>query len=148
VSRVHRLLLPLALVVALAGCGADAAEPVKPPSPDSADPALARAAEGPGEILIRGELTPASHGPYALDGRYTVAFEQFAPEDPDVAFRRQTAFVLTLDQRKGIQGKRSIRVFRTARRTGRTTIEAHGRFFADASFGDFPYVIRITPRDG
>ena len=123
-----RALIALLLVVGIAGCGGDGAAPVKPPSPDSADPALARAPAGAGETLIRGDLTPASHGPYDLDGRYRVAFEQFAPEDPDVDFRQQTAFVLTLDRREGIPGKDSIRVFRTARRTGRKVIEAHGRY--------------------
>ena len=53
---------------------------------------------------MRGDLSPASHGPYAFDGRYVVRFEQFAPEDPNVDFTAQTAFVATLDRRAEEEG--------------------------------------------
>ena len=53
---------------------------------------------------MRGDLSPASHGPYAFDGRYVVRFEQFAPEDPNVDFTDQTAFVATLDRRAEEEG--------------------------------------------
>ena len=54
---------------------------------------------------MRGDLSPASHGPYAFDGRYVARFEQFAPEDPNVDFTAQTAFVATLDRRAEEEGR-------------------------------------------
>lgn len=110
-----------------------------------ARPALAKAPKRAGEVLVQGEASPASHGPFALDGRYTVRFEQIAPEDPNMDFASQTAFVATLDRRREQEGRATIRLFRDAARTGRTVVTAHGRYFVDVSFGDFPYAIRITP---
>jgi hypothetical protein len=127
-----------------AGCGdADAPEPQPMPA---GNPALGRDKPAKGEIVIRGDLSPASHGPYEFDGRYTVAFEQYAPEDPNIDFTQQTSFVAMLDKRAEIEGRDSVRLFKTSRRTATKRLELHGRYFVDVSFGDFPYVVRFTPR--
>jgi hypothetical protein len=140
--RAASLVAALAL---LAGCGSQADTPTRPPDPAKAKVALLQAPRRAGEIIVRGDLSPASHGPYAFDGRYVVRFEQFAPEDPHVDFTAQTAFVTTLDRKAEQQGPRSIGLFHAARRTGRRTLALHGRLFVDVSFGDFPYAIRFTP---
>lgn len=129
----------------LAGCGSQAPAPTKPPDPAKARVALLQAPRRAGEIVVRGDLSPASHGPYAFDGRYVVRFEQFAPEDPNVDFTAQTAFVATLDRSAEQDGPGSVRLFRAARRTGRRTLALHGKLFVDVSFGDFPYALRFTP---
>ena len=139
-----RPLLIVALV-ALAGCGGDANKPTPPPSSAKTKVALLRAPKRPGEIVIRGDLSPASHGPYAFDGRYLARFEQFAPEDPNLDFTHQTAFVVTLDLRPEEEGAGTIKLFNAAQRTGRKLVTAHGRYYVDVSFGDFPYAIRFTP---
>jgi hypothetical protein len=96
-------------------------------------------------VIVRGDLSPASHGPYAFDGRYVVRFEQFAPEDPNLDFTDQTAFVATLDRRAEQDGSGTVKLFEAAQRTSRRTLALHGRLFVDVSFGDFPYAIRFTP---
>lgn len=136
------LLLVAALLV---GCGETLDRASPPPSPATARPALLRAPARPGEIIVRGEATPATHGPYRLHGRYLVRFEQYAPEDRALDFGGQTSFVAALQRRAG-DATGAVRLFRAARRTGRRVIRLDGRYFVDASFGDFPFVIRITPR--
>jgi hypothetical protein len=37
-------------------------------------------------------------------------------------------------------------VYRGARAAGRTTVRLHGRYLVEVQFGDFPYVVRFTPR--
>ena len=111
----------------------------------AATTALAKAPKRAGEIVVRGEASPASHGPFALDGRYTVRFEQIAPEDPSLDFGTQTTFVATLDRRQQQEGPGTVRLFRDAARTGRKVITAKGRYYVDVSFGDFPYAVRFTP---
>jgi hypothetical protein len=149
VPRPHaaqRRAVPLvAVLVVLAGCGSEAAKRTKPPDPAKAKVALLQAPKRAGEVIVRGDLSPASHGPYAFDGRYVVRFEQFAPEDPNVDFTAQTAFVATLDRNAEQDGPGSIRLFHAARRTGRRTLALHGKLFVDVSFGDFPYALRFTP---
>ena len=140
-----RRLLLLAAFGLLAGCGSDAAKPSRPPDPAKSKVALLQAPKRPGEVLVRGDLSPASHGPYAFDGRYVVRFEQFAPEDPNVDFTTQTAFVSTLDRNAEQDGPGSVKLFHAARRTGRKTLALHGKLFVDVSFGDFPYALRFTP---
>ena len=135
----------LALVGLLAGCAAEAPSPAPPPDAAKTQVALLQAPKRPGEVLLRGDLSPASHGPYAFDGRYVVRFEQFAPEDPDVDFSGQTSFVATLDRRAEEEGAGSVELFHAARRTARRTVTLHGRLYVDVSFGDFPYAIRFTP---
>ena len=129
----------------LAGCGGDAPTRDRPPDPAKSTVALLQAPKRPGEVLVRGDLSPASHGPYAFDGRYVARFEQFAPEDPNVDFTAQTAFVATLDRRAEQDGPGSVALFHAARRTSRRTVTLHGRLFVDVSFGDFPYALRFTP---
>ena len=149
VFRAHaaqRRAAPLAAALGLlAGCGSQAPAPTKPPDPAKAKVALLQAPKRPGEIIVRGDLSPASHGPYAFDGRYVVRFEQFAPEDPNVDFTTQTAFVATLDRNAEEDGPGSVKLFHAARRTGSKTLTLHGKLFVDVSFGDFPYAIRFTP---
>jgi hypothetical protein len=143
---VHRRALPLiAALVALGGCGSATPKPTRPPDAAKAKVALLQAPRRPGEVLLRGDLSPASHGPYTFDGRYVVRFEQFAPEDPNVDFSGQTSFVATLDRRAQEEGRGSVKLFHAARRSGRTTLTLHGRLFVDVSFGDFPYAMRFTP---
>jgi hypothetical protein len=149
VPRPHaarRRAVPLvAALVLLAGCGGEAPTPTRPPDPAKAKVALLKAPKRAGEIIVRGDLSPASHGAYAFDGRYLVRFEQFAPEDPNVDFTAQTAFVATLDRNAEQDGPGSVSLFHAARRTGRTTLALHGKLFVDVSFGDFPYALRFTP---
>lgn len=139
--------LVLLALVAVAGCGGTSAAP-SPPPPTGAEPGLAREPAASGEILVRGEASPASHGPYRLRGRYLVRFEQYAPEDPDLDFTTQTAFVAALDRHREQPGPDSIALFQSARRTGARRLHLDGRFFLDVGFGDFPYVIRLTPLRG
>jgi hypothetical protein len=142
---VPRRALLLATLVALAGCADDTVKGTPPPKATDAKVALLAAPKRPGEVIVRGEASPASHGPFTFDGRYKVRFEQFAPEDPNVDFTTQTAFVAALDKRAEEEGDGSVRLFRAARRTSARTVTLHGRLFVDVSFGDFPYAIRFTP---
>jgi hypothetical protein len=143
--RPARVLMTV-VVAFVAGCGGGQAAAPTPQPTSSAVPELARTPKRRGEIVIRGELTPASHGPYAFSGDYTVRFEQYAPEDPNTDFRSVTAFVTTLDREKEIAADSSIPLFKAAARTQTRRIRINGRYYVDASFGDYPYVIRFTPR--
>jgi hypothetical protein len=147
VRRLAALLLLIAAAAAPAACGGGSAggDGSARTAPPTARPALARTPARPGEILVRGEASPASHGPFALRGRYTVRFEQIAPEDPELDFATQTAFVASLDRRAEVQDGTSVRMFRAAARTGRRSVSLHGRYYLDVTFGDFPYAIRLTP---
>jgi hypothetical protein len=142
---VPRRALLLAALVALAGCGGGTVKGTPPPTASSAKVALLAAPKRPGEVIVRGEASPASHGPFTFDGRYRVRFEQFAPEDPNVDFTTQTTFVAALDKHAEEDGDGSVRLFHAARRTSARTVTLHGRLFVDVTFGDFPYAIRFTP---
>ena len=139
----RRTILLFVVCAWAAGCGGSGTP--APQALPKGDPELGRADARKGELVIRGDLTPASHGPYAFDGRFRVAFEQYAPEDPELDFTQQTSFVATLDKRAEIPGPGSVKLFKASKRTGRKQLELHGRYFVDVSFGDFPYAIRLTP---
>ena len=125
----------------LGACGDAAAPPASTPAPTaSPTPAVA------GEIVVSGDASPASHGPYRFRGRYTVRFEQHAPEDPTLDFTQATSFVAALDREAEIPGADSIKLFEAARSGQTRQMRIDGRFYVDVSFGDFPYVIRFTPR--
>jgi hypothetical protein len=129
----------------IAGCGSDTSAGPNPVRTDqAAKPALLRGPAKPGEIIMRGEFTPATHGPVSLEGRYVVRFEQYAPENPRTDFRGATAFVARLD-RRAEDPRGGVRIFRTAAKTGTERIDVQGRWFVDVTFGDYPYVIRFTP---
>jgi len=143
------LLIAYALVVApaaalLGGCG-DGDSPATTATTSTALPALASRPPARGEIVVRGDSSPATHGPYTFEGRYLVRFEQYAPEDPALDFSGQTPLTVGLQRRAG-DPRGAIAVFESARRSGRRELEIRGRYFVDVSFGDFPYVIRFTPR--
>src|SRR5512132_2882629 len=135
-AAVRRALAPIAVVVSLAGCGSAEVAQAPPPAASTVAVALLDAPRRPGEIVVRGEASPASHGPSAFRGRYVVRFEQYAPEAPRMDFGAQTAFVADLDRRAQQAARGSIRLFRAASRTGRRTITLEGRYFVDVSFGD------------
>jgi hypothetical protein len=141
------LVLPVAATAAVAACGGSAptAGTASVATGDAPGPRLLEAPRAAGEIVVHGEASPASHGPFAFDGRYTVRFEQIAPEDPHLDFTSQTAFVALLDRLPEQEGAGTVKVFSAAARTGRTRVTLRGRLYVDVSFGDFPYAIRFTP---
>jgi hypothetical protein len=143
------LLIAYALVAApaaalLGGCGGGDS-PATTATTSAALPALASRAAARGEIVVRGESSPATHGPYTFRGRYLVRFEQYAPEDAALDFSGQTPFSAALQRRAG-DPRGATGLFAAARRSGERVLVIRGRYFVDVSFGDFPYVIRFTPR--
>lgn len=140
-------LIAAALIVAACGGGTTSGRSASTAAGDdaAARPALAETPKRAGEILVQGQASPASHGPVTLDGRYIVRFEQIAPEDPNLDFTGQTAFVAVLAQHTQQADTGTKRLFRTAARSGRTELTARGRYWIDVQFGDFPYAIRLTP---
>lgn len=136
------------LAAGLVACGSeDGGEGnAKPHATTAAKPALAAAAAKAGEFVFDGQTSPATHGPFELDGTYLVRFEQIAPEDPDLDFAGQTPFEASLQRRAG-DPSGAIKLFSTARPSGRRELKLRGRYLLDVSFGDFPYAVRFTPRD-
>ena len=132
--------------LAIVGCGSGGGRvkgtgSVPNDSPAASHVALLRAPKRPGEIILHGEASPATHGPFALHGRYIARFQQYAPEDPHLDFAGETPFVAALVRGRDTHKK----LFRTAAATGRATVTANGAWQIDVSFGDYPYVIRLTP---
>ena len=143
--RSNHLFFLLLAVSALAGCGDDGASSTATTTTTKALPALARSPRAPGEIVVTGDASPATRGPYAFSGRYLVRFEQYAPEDPSLDFTSQTPLSAALVRREG-EPEGAIKLFEAAARRDRRELTIRGRYFVDVSFGDFPYVIRFTPR--
>lgn len=140
-------LIAAALIVAACGGRTTSGRTASTAAGDdaAARPALAETPKRAGEILVQGQASPASHGPVTLDGRYIVRFEQIAPEDPNLDFTGQTAFVAVLARHTQQADTGTKRLFRTAARSGRTRVTARGKYWIDVQFGDFPYAIRLTP---
>jgi hypothetical protein len=132
---------------ALAGCGGGDDRAGTVSTPAAALPALATRPAAAGEVVVRGEASPATRGPYSFDGRYVVRFEQYAPEDPALDFAAQTPLSAQLTRRRG-DPRGAVALFEAADRSGRREVEIHGRRFLDVTFGDFPWVVRFTPRSG
>jgi hypothetical protein len=144
------LLLAVLVLAPIAGCGADRSGPPTGSSRTATSavaalPPLARRPAAPGEIVVRGETSPVTHGPYVFEGRYLVRFEQYAPEDPKLDFAYQTPFTAKLTPRRD-DPRGAIDLFQAATRDGRRELTIRGRCFVDVSFGDYPYVIRFTKR--
>jgi hypothetical protein len=134
------------VALTLAGCGSNGGRvkgtgSVPNDSPTASKVALLSAPKRPGEIIVHGDASPATHGPFTLHGRYVARFEQYAPEDPKLDFGGETPFVAALVRGRDTRKK----LFRAARASGRTTLTADGAWQIDVSFGDYPYVIRLTP---
>lgn len=138
----------VATALLLASCGGGDPSPRPPPAAGPSAPSAPRLLTEPpgdGEIVVDGEASPASHGPFDLDGRYRVRFAQYAPEDPRADFAAQVPFVAELVPARPGPRSRPLRLFKAAERSGRRTIDVHGSYTVDVVFGDFPYVVRLTP---
>jgi hypothetical protein len=141
--------LVLLLAAGLAGCGGSDMAPAtsSTTAPSAGAPPLATRPAAQGEFVVRGESSPRTAGPYAFDGRYLVRFQQWAPEDAKLDFSSQTPFTAALERRDG-DARGATPLFQAGSATGRRSIAIHGRYFVDVSFGDYPYVLRFTPRAG
>jgi hypothetical protein len=144
--QVCRFFLLIA-TAALAGCGSDDGASSTATTTAAPPPALARRPPAPGEIVVRGEASPATQGPYTFNGRYVVRFQQYAPEDPKLDFASQTPFTASL-VRRADDPAGAVKLFEAAAPSGRRELTLRGRQLVDVSFGDFPYVLRFTPRGG
>jgi hypothetical protein len=147
-SRRALVVVLAAACVAGAGCGDGGTVAGQPTPVPTVTPELATQPRAEGEIVVRGEASPRSHGPYELSGTYTARFEQYAPEDPRLDFAAQTPFTASLDPHADSDAgaRKAVPLFETAAHTGTATVRARGRLWIDVEFGDFPYVIRLTPK--
>ena len=128
----------------LSACGNSASAPSPIPRSNKV-PVLASAPPAKGELVFRGRVSPGSHGPFLLHGRYRVRFVQWAPEDPGHDFSGDTSFVADLAAAGPGARPSTVRLFREAAESGEKTITADGRYSLEVSFGDYPYAVRITP---
>jgi hypothetical protein len=140
----------VALLALAVGCGSGGGRvkgtvSVPDDRPTAAKVELLRAPKQPGEVIVHGDASPADHGPYTLHGRYVARFQQYAPEDPRLDFGGETPFVARLVRPSGDGPRAQRRLFRAATASGRTTVTATGSWRIEVAFGDFPYVIRLTP---
>ncbi len=148
--QVDRALTAVALLtvsssLCLAACSSETEAPAAPKKL-VADPPLATERPAEGELVFRGAFAPRSHKPADLRGRYLVRFQQWAPEAPGRDFENETAFVASLIGTSGSDKGKRVRLFRTAAARGERRLELSGRYLLDVAFGDFPYVVRFTPR--
>lgn len=134
-------------MAALAGCGSGggSSSSAATTATTAALPALARRPPARGEIVVRGEASPATHGPYSFSGRYLLRFQQYAPEDPKLDFASQTPFTASLVRHEG-DPTGAVKLFEAAAPSERRELTIRGRYVVEVSFGDFPYVVRFTPR--
>ena len=146
----RRALVAILLVACIAGsgCGDGGTVGGQAPPSTTVTPELTREPKAEGEVVVRGEASPGSHGPYELSGTYTARFEQYAPEDPNMDFAGQTPLSARLDPHANSDAgaRKAVPLFETAAHTGTATVRANGRLWIDVEFGDFPYVIRLTPK--
>lgn len=129
----------------LAACGSDDPEP--PPTGGAGAPGAPSLLERelqPGEVMVDAEASPQIDGPYRFDGRYRVRFVQYAPEAPGRGFADQTPFVASLRAAADPRAK-PIPLFHAAAKSGQRSLEIHGRYLVEVAFGDFPFVLRLTP---
>ena len=143
--RAHLAALATGLLLAGCGSGMGGGTAATTSVARGAAPSLLRAPARPGEIVVRGDATPKTAGPYTFAGAYRVRFQQYAPEDPRLDFAGETAFVADLERTEGVPARR---LFRAAAAHGSRTVRLRGRFYVDASFGDYPFVLRFTPVRG
>ena len=108
-------------------------------------PADQRSVTEGSSIVLRGDYGPDQHGPFVFTGRYDVRFVQ---RGAGVDFGAEVPFTAHLERPAAGGPVRHVRLFRTAARSGRTTISAHGRFRVVVDFGDSPYVLRFTRAGG
>ncbi len=135
------------LLIGLAGCGGGGENTEPPPASGAGAPNAPRLLTDPkseGEFVFHAELSPETFGPVTLDGRYEVRFAQYAPEDADMDFSTRTLFMAKLVKVSGT-GPEEVPLFQDAARSGRIVVTADGSYEIDVSFGDFPFVIRLTP---
>jgi hypothetical protein len=137
--------VPVILIAGLlVGCASGASPRAAVPTPGK-PPLVATRAASKGEILVRGDSSPASLGPYAFAGRYLVRFAQYAPENPKIDFTGETPFTAALTLRDG-DPRGAIKLFQQARAGAERSMALRGRYFVEVSFGDYPFVIRFTPQ--
>lgn len=134
------------LLIGLSGCGGGSSP--QPPPPAGADspnaPRLLTDAASSGEHVFSADLSPKSFGPVTLNGSYTVRFAQYAPEDADMDFSTKTVFMAKLIKVSG-PGPKEVPLFLEAARAGRTQVTVEGNYRVEVTFGDFPFVVRLTP---
>jgi hypothetical protein len=144
-TQVLTVMLVLGTMV-VAGCGGGMSNstPVAAgPHAPGAPPLLKRKLHK-GEVMVDAEYSPQREGPFDFHGRYTVRFAQYAPEAARVNFGGQVPFVAYL---VGIDPRsKKIGLFHLATAHGQKTLTLDGRYFVEVAFGDFPYVLRFTPR--
>ena len=115
-------------------------------APTAARPRSPRRRSGPARSSCRARRRPPRTGRSRSTAATSVRFEQIAPEDPNLDFATQTAFVATARPHSPAGGRRH-----GAPVPRRRPHRPHGRsrrtaaYYIDVSFGDFPYAIRLTP---
>lgn len=148
----------LAAVLALAGCGSEriltqtvtrtVAIPAAVQHGSSSTPTLAKKPPGPGEVLVSGNTSPKTLGPYEFEpGTYTFQFEQFAPDAPGLDFSTEASpFAVSINRKPRTAAPDSQLLVNSAEPRGDNIVSLSGSYYIDVTSADHSYVLRFTPR--
>jgi len=148
--RARSFVVEVTLIVSallIFGCGGEAATTTSDPqasevSEPTGMPELAAKPKRRGEILIKGETSPTTYGPFSAAGPYNLRFEQYNPP-PGVSIGQLGPFVASTVTESG--GTPIDNLVSTTDPRGRYQVYLSGRFFIDVAVADAAYVIRLTP---
>ncbi|MFL5884444.1 MAG: hypothetical protein ACJ77M_05190 [Thermoleophilaceae bacterium] len=111
-------------------------------------PGLLRQARRPGEILVQGNTSPKSFGPYDFEpGLYTFRFEQYAPGISGIDFATDASSItVALNRKPRVSAADSELLVNATQKQGDNNIYASGKYFVDVTSADYSYVLTFTRR--
>ena len=154
--RVTGVIVSLAALLGLAGCGSERiitqtvthTVALPPPGQAAKGATLAKQPPAAGEIVVSGNTSPKTFGPYDFEpGTYTFRFQQYAPGQPGFDFETDASpFAVSLNRRPRTSAPDSQLLVNSAAKDGDNIVSITGRYYIDVTSADHSYVLRFTPR--
>ena len=158
-ARARRATAALALLAGCAlavSCGSDervvtttvVQTVTAPPEETTGMPDIGRRPAGKGEVVIRGDAAPKTHGPYDFEpGTYQFQFAQYAKGGGVDFAAEASSFSAVVNRKPGTTAPDSQLLANVTARSGAGQINLSGKLFVEVQSADYAYVMRFTPQD-
>jgi hypothetical protein len=112
-------------------------------------PDIARRPAGKGEIVIKGDEAPKTHGPYDFEpGAYDFRYAQYAPGRQVDFATEASSFTAVVTRQPGKTAGDTQVLSNATARAGAGTLNLSGKLYVEVQSADYSYVMRFTPREG